>query len=92
MSVNKPIPDQEAIYAHLRDALVKMFEIPAADIHNDARLYEDLDIDSLDAVDLIVELRDFTGVKVKPEQFQDVRTVGDVVNALASLAETVRVK
>lgn len=92
MPEKKPIPDQASIYAHLRDTLVEMFEIPAADIHTDARLYEDLDIDSLDAVDLIVELRDFTGIKVKPEQFQDVRTVGDVVNALESLAETARAK
>lgn len=87
MSDKPAIPDREAIYAHLRDTLVKMFEIPADDIRADARLYEDLDIDSLDAVDLIVELRELTGIQVRPEQFQEVRTVGDVVDAVQALAE-----
>lgn len=85
-----PVPDRETIYAHLRDTLVKMFEIPADDIRADAQLYEDLDIDSLDAVDLIVELRELTGIQVKPEQFRKVRTVGDVVDAAQSLAEKAR--
>lgn len=80
-------PDRDTIYAHLRDTLVEMFEIPEAEVSSAARLYEDLDIDSLDAVDLIVRLRDLTGIKVKPEQFQDVRTVGDVVDAIKSLTD-----
>lgn len=88
MPDTNPAADQEAIYAHLRDTLVEMFEIPAADIHADARLYEDLDIDSLDAVDLVVRLRELTGIQVKPDQFQDVRTVGDVVQAVQALAAT----
>ncbi|MDN5872912.1 MAG: acyl carrier protein [Salinisphaera sp.] len=85
MLKRKPIPDRDTIYAHLRDTLVAMFEISADDIHDDARLYEDLDIDSLDAVDLIVKLRDLTGIQVKPEQFQNVRTVADVVDAIQGL-------
>lgn len=90
MPDKQPAPDRDTIYAHLRDTLIKMFEIPAADIHMDARLYQDLDIDSLDAVDLIVELRELTGIQVKPEQFQEVRTVADVVNAIQTLAEQPR--
>lgn len=90
MRGKKPIPDEQTIYAHLCDTLVEMFEIPRADIRADARLYEDLDIDSLDAVDLVVKLRDLTGIQVKPEQFQDVRTVGDVVDAIQGLAATAR--
>ena len=85
MPDKKTVPDQDTILAHLRDTLVDMFEIPAADVHRDARLYEDLDIDSLDAVDLVVALREQTGIKVKPEQFQEVRTVGDVVDVVQSL-------
>lgn len=87
MADQQPVPDRETIYAHLRDTLVEMFEIPSQDIRMDARLYDDLDIDSLDAVDLIVELRNLTGIQVKPEQFQAVRTVRDVVDAVRSLAE-----
>lgn len=90
MPDKQPIPDRDTIHAHLRDTLVKMFEIPAADIREDARLYDDLDIDSLDAVDLIVELRQLTGIQVKPEQFQEVRTVGDVIDAIEALAQKER--
>lgn len=82
---------KQQIHEHLSASLVDMFEIDPDDIHPDARLYEDLDIDSLDAVDLVIQLRDFTGAKVRPEQFKEVRTVGDVVNVVHSLIETPRV-
>lgn len=78
---------KEQIEAHLRTSLVGNFEVSPEDIRHDARLYEDLDIDSLDAVDLVLELREATGVKVKPEDFRSVRTVGDVVDAVYALIE-----
>lgn len=87
MPEQQAVIDKEKVYAHLRDTLIEMFEIPADQIHMDARLYEDLDVDSLDAVDLVIALRDFTGVQVKPEQFNDVRTVGDVVEAVYALLD-----
>lgn len=76
---------KEQISEYLSNSLQEIFEIPAEEIHADARLYEDLDIDSLDAVDLVIQLRDYTGVKVRPEQFKEVRTVGDVVDAVHAL-------
>lgn len=79
--------NKEQIQAQLSASLVEMFEIDPADIHADARLYEDLDVDSLDAVDLVIQLRDFTGAKVRPEQFREVRTVGDVVNVVHDLMQ-----
>lgn len=79
---------KEQISEYLNASLREMFEIPAEEIHAEARLYEDLDIDSLDAVDLVIQLRDHTGVKVQPEQFKDVRTVGDVVDAVYALIES----
>jgi acyl carrier protein len=51
-------------------------------------LYEDLDLDSIDAVDLIVKLSELTGRKISPEAFRSVRSVGDVVVCVeAALAE-----
>jgi acyl carrier protein len=70
---------QDDILAHLRADLEEMFEIPQDRITLDARLYEDLDLDSIDAVDLIVKLSELTGRKIRPEAFKAVRTVGDVV-------------
>ena len=48
----------------------------------ESRLYEDLDIDSIDAVDLVVRLKEMTGKKIEPEQFKSVRSVQDVVQAV----------
>jgi acyl carrier protein len=53
----------------------------------DARLGEDLDIDSIDAVDLIVQLKPLLGGNLKPEAFKTVRTVGDVVEALHGMMQ-----
>ena len=69
----------------LRDILAECFEIDPAAVVREARLYEDLDIDSIDAVDLIVRLRETTGKRVPPEKFKAVRTVGDVVDVLENL-------
>ena len=51
----------------------------------DVKLFEDLELDSIDAVDLIVRLQQFTGKKVDPESFKQIRTLGDVVRAVEKL-------
>jgi acyl carrier protein len=76
---------REEILAHLREVLVDLFELPAEKITPEAHLYTDLDIDSIDAVDLILKLKDFTGRKIQPQAFKHVRTVGDVVEAIYAL-------
>ena len=48
-------------------------------------LFEDLDLDSIDAVDLVVKLQDLTGRKFKPEEFKSVRTVGDILDRVQAL-------
>jgi acyl carrier protein len=70
---------QAEILDRLRGDLEEMFEISPERVTPEARLYEDLDLDSIDAVDLIVKLGELTGRKIKPEAFKSVRTVGDVV-------------
>ena len=61
------------------------FEIEPARITPEARLYDDLDIDSIDAVDLIVQLKPLVGKRLNAEAFKSVRTVQDVVDALYRL-------
>ena len=68
------------ITATLRGYLQDLFDIPAERITTEARLSEDLDLDSIDAVDLIVRLQEYTGKKIAPAEFKTVRTVGDVVD------------
>tara|TARA_B100000586_G_C19819725_1_gene305797 strand:- start:165 stop:407 length:243 start_codon:yes stop_codon:yes gene_type:complete len=65
--------------------LAELFEVDPESISDNSLLYEDLDIDSIDAVDLIVELKSYTGKNVDPEDFNAVKTVGDVVNIVSKL-------
>lgn len=70
---------REDVLATLVGYLQEMFEVPEEKITANARLAEDLDLDSIDAVDLIVKLQQYTGKKIEPAEFKSVRTVGDVV-------------
>jgi acyl carrier protein len=70
---------REEVMATLSGHLQEMFEVPAAKITPGARLFEDLDLDSIDAVDLVVKLQEYTNRKMQASEFKTVRTVGDVV-------------
>ena len=83
MSVN--VKSREEILEYLRETMVELFELKPEQVVPEAKLYEDLDIDSIDAVDLILKLKDLTGRKIQPQTFKHVRTVGDVIDALESL-------
>lgn len=76
---------KEEIYPWVVDILHEMFELDRSRITLDANLYTDLDIDSIDAVDLAVKLKQLTGKRLQPEVFKSVRTVEDVVKALTDL-------
>jgi acyl carrier protein len=75
------------IYDVLHGILENEFEIGAEDISLEANLYEDLDLDSIDAVDLVVKLREITGKKIEPDAFKQVRTVQDVVSEIEKLVK-----
>ncbi|NNM58888.1 MAG: acyl carrier protein [Legionellales bacterium] len=74
--------DKEQIYLELKKTLNKLFEIELDSITLESRLYEELDLDSIDAVDLIVHLQTITKHKFKPEEFKSVKTVSDVVDVI----------
>ena len=73
------------LFEHIVRILNKSFEIDPARIKPESRLYEDLDIDSIDAVELIVQLKPLLGRNVRPEAFKAVRTVQDVVDVVHGL-------
>ncbi len=75
----------EEIFEQLKQILIDTFELEADAITMEAELYEDLDLDSIDAVDLVVQLRELTGEKISPEDFRNVRVVADVVEAIEAL-------
>jgi acyl carrier protein len=80
--------DKNAIFEHVASTLTELFDLERADITMESHLSDDLDIDSIDAIDLIVELKKYVGKKISPEDFKSVRTVGDIVNAVSDLMGT----
>jgi acyl carrier protein len=78
---------REEVLDQIRAALVELFEIAPERITLEARMNEDLEIDSIDAVDLLDRLRRQTGRKISAEDFRSVRTVGDLVDAVHTLVQ-----
>lgn len=78
---------REALSTRFRNLLVERFELDPADIRPEARLYEDLDLDSIDAIDLAIVVRELTGRKVTPQEFRNVRTVADVEREIHRLID-----
>lgn len=76
---------QDDLFARLREMLAERFDLPPEDIRPEARLYEDLDLDSIDAVDLAIATQEFTGRKISPQEFRNVRTVADVEREIRRL-------
>ncbi len=79
------VPDKAHVLATLTGYLIEMFELQADAITPQARLFDDLGLDSIDAVDLVVRLQDYTGRKIPASEFKTVRTVGDVVDQVHAL-------
>jgi acyl carrier protein len=77
--------DREPLFIKIREILVDQFEVDDSIISLDANLYEELEIDSIDAVDLMVQIKELTGKKIPPEQFREIRTIADVLDALENL-------
>jgi acyl carrier protein len=74
--------DRDDLYGRIKRALIDQFEVDESTISLDANLYEELEIDSIDAVDLVIQLKEWTGKRISPEVFKDVRTIRDVMDAL----------
>lgn len=76
---------EQEIRQVLTDALVNLFEIEPERISGDTNLYQDLEIDNIDAIDLIDYIKRETGRKLKAEDFRNVRTVDDIVQAVLKI-------
>ncbi|MGO3385079.1 MAG: acyl carrier protein [Acinetobacter guillouiae] len=77
---------EEVVLTNLREWMEELFEIEPADIQLESNLYSDLDVDSIDAIDLVVKIKELTGKQVKPEDFKNVRTVQDVVVVIQNMS------
>ncbi|AOI62843.1 acyl carrier protein [Burkholderia territorii] len=70
------------ILERIRAIFHENFAIEPERVTPDTHLFEELDLDSIDAVDLAIKLQEMTGKRIKPEEFKSVRTVGDVIAAV----------
>ncbi len=72
------------IQQQITKILVETFEVDADEVKLETNLYEDLDLDSIDAIDMFVELSQFTGRRVDPEVARKLRTVEDIIGLVES--------
>lgn len=84
MSLNTP----DEIFSTLREMMCDLFELDEARVQLDTKLYDDLEIDSIDAVDLMEKIKRLTGKKVSPEDFKSVITIQDVVDTIEKLVKS----
>jgi len=76
---------KDEIFKNIKDILVKEFEMDANKLKPESLLIEDLDLDSIDAVDLVVRLQSIIGCKVEPDDFKQIRTLQDMVDAVEKI-------
>lgn len=76
---------KEDIFNELKTILVDDLEIPEAEIKESSNLFTDLDLDSIDAVDIAVRMQRYTDKKLPPEEFKKIQTIDDIVNAVWNL-------
>lgn len=79
--------DKQVIFEKIKAALIEDFDLEENRIVPEARLYEDLELDSIDAVDLIVKLKSFLPRNIDPEAFKKMRTLENVVNGIYNLVQ-----
>ncbi|MBP5402052.1 MAG: acyl carrier protein [Treponema sp.] len=78
---------KEEIFAKIQDVLESEFEVEKASVSLDSKLFEDLDLDSIDAVDLVVKMKPYINGNIDPEMFKSAKTIQNVVDILAPLAK-----
>ncbi len=76
---------EQEIYDKLKSILIEKFAVKESTITLDANLYQDLGLDSIDAVDLAIRVQELTGQRIDRDDFQDVRTVRDMVKTAYKL-------
>ncbi len=73
------------IFERIKEMIVEELNVPAGKITMEAKLSEDLGADSIDAVELIMNIEDEFSIQVSDEEAQNIKTVGDLVNYVESL-------
>lgn len=83
----KQIMTKDELYTKLKEILINDFDIEEDLIKPEALIQEDLELDSIDSVDMIVKVKPLLNGKIEPEAFKSVKTVQDVVDILEPLTK-----
>ena len=75
---------RDEIYDNVKDVLVEQLGVEEGDVNEEASFQEDLGADSLDLVELIMELEDQFEIKISDEDAQRIQTVGQAVDYISS--------
>ena len=70
------------IFQEVSVSMVEMFHLDPKNVTLEARLVEDLDLDSIDAIDMAVKIQEFTGKRLEEEELRRIHTVADVVHVI----------
>jgi acyl carrier protein len=81
-------PSKAEILLKIQEMMKQLFELEADRVQPEARLIEDLELDSLDAIDLAVKVEESTGLAFDEQKIRSLRTVEDVIVALQGLIST----
>lgn len=79
-----PVPSRDEIFGKLREILSDSFELDPGKIERTSTLYEELDLDSIDAIDIFTQLRELTGRRPDPAEARKVRTVDELIDFVLS--------
>jgi len=78
---------REEVLQKIQDILTEEFEIDKSAVVPEAKLYEDLELDSIDAIDLLVKMKGLIPGRIDPESFKKAATIQDVVDILYPLIQ-----
>lgn len=78
---------RDEVFGQIRAMMVEMFELEESDVTMEAKVFEDLDLDSIDAIDLVARLQQLTGRRVEEDKLREVRTVEDIVGLVTAQLE-----
>jgi acyl carrier protein len=78
--------NKEDIFNQIRDELVNLFDLDISEIQPEVKIFEDLGLDSIDAVNLVVRIQEITGKRIQPAEFREIQTIQDAVELAHKLS------